>query len=143
MSNYRADTIILTADTHLFTADNIPSWDVSKLVVVKNFHKTGCTGLVTQDLIGYHDTFTLDKIILTLISGTPTFIQAGWSPAGQEAAFLTDISSLQLNTPISLSVEQPPPPTAYTLYMNLFSAVYTIDLLLIRRIGAIYEGDIP
>jgi hypothetical protein len=113
----------------------------SRMTVIKNFHIPPVSGIVSQNIDGYSQEFLVDKIILTLVSGTPTDIKIGWSLNTDEVAWLTDLSFMSPNIPLSLSLDQVPPQNIINVYMNLFSAVYTIDLILVRRIGAIYEGD--
>ena len=102
------------------------------LVVVKNFRITGATGTANQDITAYSAKFVLDKIIVTLTSGSATTIKAGWAAGTEDILFETDISSLEANIPVSLSVEQAPPSTGNKVYFTLGSGTFTIDLVLIR-----------
>ncbi len=102
------------------------------LVVVKNFRITGASGTANQDITAYSAKFVLDKIIVTLTSGSATTIKAGWAAGTEDILFETDISSLEANIPVSLSVEQAPPSTGNKVYFTLGSGTFTIDLVLIR-----------
>jgi len=139
--NTELTAYIAEAAQAYFQTDRKDTSTTGRLVVIKNFHIPGATGEIFLNIDGYAHLFAIDKMVITLISGTPTEIKAGWSSGSQDIINLTDLSFLQPNKPTSLSIEQVPPEHMISLYINLFSAVYTIDLLLIRRIGATYEGD--
>lgn len=102
------------------------------LIVVKNYRRTFVSGTTSIDISQYARKFIIDKIIFTLHGGTPSVAKAGWSPGTDEVAFLTDIASLELGLPVSVSVEMVPPPTGNVVHITVPTGIYHIDLILIR-----------
>ena len=106
-------------------------WDVVKWV-----RKVGVTGAFTGDISAYYENYNVSMIVLTRTAGTPSTIKIGFTPGGDEVCFETDISHLALQGPICLSLDQSPATGNNTLYFNIASGTFTVDVLMIQRIGA-------
>jgi len=102
------------------------------LIVVKNFRRTMVTETTNIDISGYARKFLIDKIIFTLISGSPTEASAGYIEGDESVMMLTDISSLEIGVPIPISVESVPGSTDNVVYFTIPGATYIIDMILIR-----------
>jgi len=103
---------------------------------IKWSRKTGGSGAFTMSLAPYHTDYTINCIVLTLTSGSPSTIKIGWTLGADDVAWETDISFIKKNVPICLELQQPPPPAKDTLYVDLGSGTLTLDVLLVQMIGA-------
>jgi hypothetical protein len=102
------------------------------LIVVKNYRRANVTGSVAVDVSQYARQFEIDKIIFTKSAGSPTTVKAGWAAGTEDIMFLTDLESLETGIPVSVSIEQVPPPTGNVVYFTIPGAIYIIDMILIR-----------
>jgi hypothetical protein len=102
------------------------------LIVVKNYRRANVSGSVTVDVSQYARKFEIDKIIFTKMAGSPTTVKAGWAAGTEDIMFLTDLGSLETGIPVSVSIEQVPPPTGNIVYFTIPGATYIIDMILIR-----------
>jgi len=103
---------------------------------VKWIHLEDKTGVFSSLMSAYYENYTINCLVLTRKSGTPTTIKIGSTPGGDEIMWETDISFLPLNKGRCAELQQVPGPTDDRLYFDIASGVFDVDVLFIQRIGA-------
>jgi len=103
-----------------------------ELIVVKNFRAGGVTGTTHIDITAYAREFMIDQIIFTNTAGAPTTGKAGWTAGAGDVMWETDLSSLVVNIPKSVSIKMVPPNTATEVHFTIPGATYNIDIIMIR-----------
>ena len=101
---------------------------------VKWVREEGASGTFSVSIALYNTNYTINCIVITLKSGTPSTIKAGFTLGGDDLCWETDISFLAEDTPICLELQKPP--VQDTIYFVIPSGSFDIDILFIQMIGA-------